>query len=145
MAVFFVSDLHLGASRPEVNRIFFEFLRGPARKAVGNIQVLNNHFFLQGTSDYADDSGDYGKYDPNKAKQLLDQASWKAGSNGFRSKNGQVLALKKKFGFIALFHDSHHRAHTRAGEILKFHLHLMDGVLAFGESIRRIYRGRSCR
>jgi spore maturation protein CgeB len=51
----------------------------------------------------------------------------------------QVLALKKKFGFIALFHDSHHRAHTRAGEILKFHLHLVDGVLAFGESIRRIY------
>src|SRR3954451_10290437 len=51
----------------------------------------------------------------------------------------QVLALKKKFGFIALFHDSHHRAHTRAGEILKFHLHLVDGVLAFGEAIRRIY------
>lgn len=51
----------------------------------------------------------------------------------------RVLALKKKLGFIALFHDSHHRAHTRAGEILKFHLHLVDGVLAFGESIRRIY------
>jgi spore maturation protein CgeB len=51
----------------------------------------------------------------------------------------RVLALKKKFGFIALFHDSHHRAHTSAGEILKFHLHLVDGVLAFGESIRRIY------
>jgi len=51
----------------------------------------------------------------------------------------QVLALKKKYGFIALFHDSHHRAHTNAGQILKFHLHLVDGVLAFGESIRRIY------
>ena len=51
----------------------------------------------------------------------------------------RVLALKKKYGFIALFHDSHHRAHTRAGEILKFHLHLVDGVLAFGEAIRRIY------
>jgi spore maturation protein CgeB len=51
----------------------------------------------------------------------------------------KVLALKKKLGFIALFHDSHHRAHTRAGEILKFHLHLVDGVLAFGEAIRRIY------
>src|SRR5205807_7100419 len=50
-----------------------------------------------------------------------------------------VLALKKKFGFIALFHDSHHRAHTQAGEMLKFHLHLIDGVLAFGETIRRIY------
>ena len=50
-----------------------------------------------------------------------------------------VLALKKKYGFIALFHDSHHRAYTQAGEILKFHLHLIDGVLAFGEAIRRIY------
>jgi spore maturation protein CgeB len=50
-----------------------------------------------------------------------------------------VLALKQKLGFKALFHDSHHRAYTNAGEILKFHLHLMDGVLAFGEPIRRIY------
>jgi spore maturation protein CgeB len=50
-----------------------------------------------------------------------------------------VLALKEKHGFAALFHDSHHRAHTNAGEILKFHLHLVDGVLAFGEAIRRIY------
>lgn len=50
-----------------------------------------------------------------------------------------VLELKQKLGFRALFHDSHHRAYTNAGEILKFHLHLMDGVLAFGEPIRRIY------
>jgi len=50
-----------------------------------------------------------------------------------------VLALKQAYGFIALFHDSHHRAHTNAAEILKFHLHLVDGVLAFGEAIRRIY------
>jgi len=51
----------------------------------------------------------------------------------------QVLALKRQFGFIALFHDTHHRAYTSAGEILKFNLHLVDGVLAFGEAIRRIY------
>ncbi|HEY6273088.1 MAG TPA: glycosyltransferase [Terriglobales bacterium] len=50
-----------------------------------------------------------------------------------------VLALKKKCGFLALLQDSHHRAYTQAGEILKFHLHLFDGVLAFGEAIRRIY------
>lgn len=50
-----------------------------------------------------------------------------------------VLALKKKLGFIALLHDTHHRAYTRAGEILRFHLHLLDGVLAFGDAIRRIY------
>ena len=50
-----------------------------------------------------------------------------------------VLDLKQKHGFIALFHDSHHRAYTNAGEILKFNLHMIDGVLAFGEPIRRIY------
>ena len=50
-----------------------------------------------------------------------------------------VLALKKRYGFMALFHDTHHRAYTRPSEVLQFHLHLVDGVLAFGEAIRRIY------
>lgn len=51
-----------------------------------------------------------------------------------------VLSFKEEYGFKALFHDTHHRAYTRAGEILRFHLHLFDGVLAFGEPIRRIYQ-----
>jgi len=51
----------------------------------------------------------------------------------------QVLGLKAKLKFKALFHDTHHRAYTNAGEMLKFHLHLFDGVLAFGEAIRKIY------
>ncbi len=50
-----------------------------------------------------------------------------------------ILSLKEKFGFRALFHDTHHRAYTDAGKILRFDLHLFDGVLAFGEAIRRIY------
>ena len=50
-----------------------------------------------------------------------------------------LQAFKEKYGFKALFHDTHHRAYTRPGEILKFHLHKVDGVLAFGEAIRRIY------
>jgi UDP-2,3-diacylglucosamine hydrolase len=29
----FISDLHLTDARPEINRVFFEFLRGPARTA----------------------------------------------------------------------------------------------------------------
>jgi spore maturation protein CgeB len=51
----------------------------------------------------------------------------------------KVLELKEKYGFRALFHDTHHRAYTSPGEILRFHLHKVDGVLAFGEAIRRIY------
>ena len=50
-----------------------------------------------------------------------------------------LLSLKQRFHFRALFHDTHHRAYTNAGEILRFPLHLFDGVLAFGEPIRRIY------
>lgn len=50
-----------------------------------------------------------------------------------------VLALKQKLGFRALLHDTHHRAYTSPGDILRFHMHLFDGVLAFGEPITRIY------
>ncbi|HUS20006.1 MAG TPA: glycosyltransferase [Terriglobales bacterium] len=50
-----------------------------------------------------------------------------------------VLSLKEELKFRALFLDTHHRAYTRAGEMLKFHLHLCDGVLAAGEPIRKIY------
>jgi len=51
----------------------------------------------------------------------------------------EILARKKRMGFRALFHDTHHRAHTHVSQILRFPLHLFDGVLAFGEAIRRIY------
>jgi spore maturation protein CgeB len=51
----------------------------------------------------------------------------------------EILGRKKRFGFRALFHDTHHRAYTNPSQILRFPLHLFDGVLAFGEAIRRIY------
>lgn len=50
-----------------------------------------------------------------------------------------VLECKQKLGFRALFHDTHHRAYTSPKEILKLNLGEFDGVLAFGEAIRRIY------
>ncbi len=50
-----------------------------------------------------------------------------------------ILSFKEQLGFRALFHDTHHRAYTNAGEILRFQLHKFDGVLAFGEAIRAIY------
>jgi spore maturation protein CgeB len=51
-----------------------------------------------------------------------------------------VLGLKRQFGFRVLLHDTHHRAYTSPRDILRFELHLFDGVLAFGEPIARIYR-----
>lgn len=50
-----------------------------------------------------------------------------------------ILALKAELRFRAFLLDTHHRAYTRAGEMLRFHLHLFDGVLAGAESIRKIY------
>jgi spore maturation protein CgeB len=50
-----------------------------------------------------------------------------------------ILSLKAELGFLCLFHDTHHRAITNTSEILRFHLQCFDGVLAFTESIRRIY------
>lgn len=50
-----------------------------------------------------------------------------------------ILSFKQQYGFRTLFHDTHHRAYTRPAEILKFHMHLFDGVLAFGDALRRIY------
>ncbi|HEV2699910.1 MAG TPA: glycosyltransferase, partial [Terriglobales bacterium] len=50
-----------------------------------------------------------------------------------------VLSLKQQLGFRALFHDTHHRAYTNPREVLRFPLSEFDGVLAFGEAIRKIY------
>ena len=51
----------------------------------------------------------------------------------------RLLSLKQQAGFRALFHDTHHRAYTNPRKVLQFPLAEFDGVLAFGEAIRRIY------
>jgi spore maturation protein CgeB len=52
----------------------------------------------------------------------------------------EITSYKERLGFRALFHDTHHRAYTNSAEILRFPLDRFDGVLAFGDPIRRIYR-----
>ena len=51
-----------------------------------------------------------------------------------------ISALKRELGFRVLFHDTHHRAYSNPREMLRLPLSEFDGVLAFGEAIRRIYR-----
>ena len=51
-----------------------------------------------------------------------------------------IVHLRNELGFRALFHDTHHRAYTQPKEIARFPLDRFDGVLAFGEAIRQIYR-----
>lgn len=50
-----------------------------------------------------------------------------------------ILAARKRYGFRALFHDTHHRAYTSPKEIARCNIPDFDGVLAFGDSIRQIY------
>jgi spore maturation protein CgeB len=45
-------------------------------------------------------------------------------------------------GYRLLFWDTHHRAATQPSEMARFELADYDGVLAFGEAIRRIYLER---
>ena len=51
----------------------------------------------------------------------------------------EILRLRTKPRFRVLFHDTHHRAYTNPKEILRFPLADFDGVLGFGDAIRRIY------
>src|SRR5438309_133766 len=50
----------------------------------------------------------------------------------------ETLALRSQLGYRVLFHDTHHRAYTSPGEMMRFPLGEFDGVLAFGDAIRRI-------
>lgn len=51
----------------------------------------------------------------------------------------RVGELKAQFGFQLLFHDTHHRSVSAAGEMQRYDLSQYDGVLAFGEVIRELY------
>jgi spore maturation protein CgeB len=53
-----------------------------------------------------------------------------------------VLAMRDRFGFKALFHDTHHRASSSPEQMRLLQIERFDGVLAFGEALRTIYRDR---
>jgi spore maturation protein CgeB len=51
-----------------------------------------------------------------------------------------LLELRGELGFRLLFHDTHHRASSSPDQIRSFGIDRFDGVLAFGEALRCIYR-----
>jgi spore maturation protein CgeB len=55
---------------------------------------------------------------------------------------GRIGACRRRSDFRLLFHDTHHRAVSAPEELLRFDLSAYDGVLAFGEVLRRIYLER---
>ncbi len=53
-----------------------------------------------------------------------------------------LLGLRAELGFKLLFHDTHHRASSSPESLRLFGIDRFDGVLAFGEALRTIYRER---
>jgi spore maturation protein CgeB len=53
-----------------------------------------------------------------------------------------LLALRDELGFRLLFHDTHHRASSSPEQIRLLGVDRTDGVIAFGEALRSIYRER---
>ena len=53
-----------------------------------------------------------------------------------------LLELRDRVGFRLVFHDTHHRASSSPDQIRRFGVDRFDGVLAFGEALRTIYRER---
>ncbi|MFI1996668.1 ABC transporter family substrate-binding protein [Actinoplanes sp. NPDC020271] len=54
--------------------------------------ALNNHIYMANQAGYQDNSGDVGKYDPEKAKAGLDAAGWKLDGD-VRKKDGKSLEI----------------------------------------------------
>ena len=53
-----------------------------------------------------------------------------------------LLRLRRKLRFALLFHDTHHRASSSPEQIERFGIQHFDGVLAFGNVLRDLYRER---
>lgn len=53
-----------------------------------------------------------------------------------------LLRLREPVGYRLLFHDTHHRASSSPEQMERFGLTRFDGILAFGEALRAIYRER---
>lgn len=58
-----------------------------------------------------------------------------------------LLAERRRYGFRLLLHDTHHRAVSQPEMLDRLPLRALDGVIAFGESLRQCYHrhGRSRR
>lgn len=53
-----------------------------------------------------------------------------------------LLQLRKELGFRLVFHDTHHRASSSPKQIEMFGLARFDGIVVFGEVLRRLYCDR---
>ncbi len=54
--------------------------------------TMDNHFFVNTQAGYQDNSGEYGRFDPESARKLLDESGW-ALDGTVRKKGGKTLTL----------------------------------------------------
>ena len=68
-----------------------------ARALIGPLGVpatpLGNHIFMTNQKGYQDNSGEVGRYDPQRSRALLDEAGWKL-AGAVRAKEGRDLVLR---------------------------------------------------
>jgi peptide/nickel transport system substrate-binding protein len=76
----------MGIDREVLAKADLTGLNWPAR-------TMGNHFLVNTQDGYADNSGDVGKFDPEAAKKLLDDAGWKLNGT-YRTKGGKQLKLR---------------------------------------------------
>lgn len=57
------------------------------------VDTLGNHFYVNTQDGYRDNSGEFGVYDPARARRLLDEAGWTLRGE-YRAKAGRTLALR---------------------------------------------------
>ncbi|WP_162941522.1 ABC transporter family substrate-binding protein [Desertimonas flava] len=55
---------------------------------------LNNHIVVENSQWYQDNGGEWGRYDPEVAATILDDAGWVMGDDGVREKDGQRLTIR---------------------------------------------------
>jgi peptide/nickel transport system substrate-binding protein len=85
---------------PEIRKAFALAIDRPAlvSATVGQFsdkaKVLGNRLILNNQTGYVDNSGEYAKQNVAKAKQLIESAGGKMGSNGFYTVNGKPLSFK---------------------------------------------------
>ena len=67
-----------------------------ARALLGPLDIetlpLNNHIFMANQDGYQDNSGEVGKYNPDRARQMLDEAGWRL-DGSVRKKDGKPLEI----------------------------------------------------
>ncbi|WP_405562919.1 ABC transporter family substrate-binding protein [Streptomyces sp. NBC_01180] len=65
-----------------------------AKDLAFQLEPLNNHFFMPNQQGYRDNTSEFDKFNPEKAKKLLDEAGWKSAGEGKpRTKDGKKLTL----------------------------------------------------